>query len=112
MAWTNIKLADVSSVEKVFAYEFNETLASPGNGASVILPANIRGVSVTLGVTAGSGKVQATTSTIFEVKNDTALWIDWDYGVVSANSQDFMLPATAVRQINISGTTKLELRAQ
>jgi hypothetical protein len=113
MIWSQMKLADTVTVAQVFAFEYDETLDAPGNGKYILIPANIKGVSVTLGLDAAStGKVQASTSTIYDIKDDNAIWVDWDYGIVSSTSQDYMLPATAIRQVNLSGSTKLELRAQ
>ena len=94
-------------------YEYSESKDSAGNGNSIMLPTSIRaGVAITLQITAGEGKVQVTTSSIAEVIAGTAVWVDWDAGSVTETTQDFMLPSTALRLVNTSGTTKIILRAQ
>lgn len=88
-------------------------LSSAGNGPSVIIPTQIRTVSVRLLVSgSSSGNVQYSLSTLAEVLADTAIWQEWDSGVVTAHTTDTANPVTAIRQVNVSGTTQLELRAQ
>ena len=94
------------------AYEHSDTVAAPGNGNSVIVPADVKGISVTLKITGGQAKVQTTTDTIANVLDDSAEWVDWDAGDVATTTQDYAVPVTAIRQVNASGTSVLQLRAQ
>ena len=95
------------------AYEYSDTpIAAPGNGDAVLIPASVRQISVTLKVTAGSGKVQTSTSTVEAVVAGTADWVDWDHGVAIATLTDVCSPVTAIRQVNASGTTQIQMRAQ
>lgn len=94
------------------AWEYKETLSVAGNGVSVLLPPDLDDVTVTLEVSAGSGKVQATTSTVADVKSDVAVWVDWTAGTVTQTTQDYCKPPTALRMVNVSGVTTLHLRAQ
>ena len=94
------------------AWEYEDTLSSAIDGSSVIVPENIKNLSVTLQISAGSGKVQTTTSKLEDVLNNNAVWVDWDNGVVTSTTQDSCVPITAIRQVNVSGTTKLLVRAQ
>lgn len=95
-------------------FEYQETLTSSGNGDSVIIPDCVSKISVTLEITGGgSGRIQATTNLLQDVLDDNnVVWIDWDNGVVAASTQDAMEPATAIRVVNVSGTTRIMARAQ
>ena len=95
-------------------FEYEETLSSAVNGAAVIIPDSVKNISVTLVITGGgSGKMQSTTNKLADVISDTGVvWVDWDAGVIAATAQDAMLPATAIRMVNVSGTTRVLIRAQ
>lgn len=99
------------------AYELRpaETLTSAGDGESVLLPIRPDGrreAAVTLsGPASWSAKVQATNSTVADVRNDTAVWFDWPDGVVSATTNRIIYNATAVRQVNSAGTSKMEVNS-
>lgn len=95
-----------------FEYK-SAVLDSAGNGVSILIPTQIQNISVAL-ILGGSstGKVQTTISPLQDVLDDTAIWFDWDAGVVSASTVDVAKPVTAIRQVNASGTTQLLMRAQ
>jgi hypothetical protein len=114
MAYINMNIANVKDISEANeeAWEIEEELSSAGNGKSVIIPAGCVQIAVTLEVTAGEGKVQASTSLLSDVKADTAVWVDWPSGNVTVNTQQASVPVTALRQVNVSGTTKIILRAQ
>ena len=38
--------------------------------------------------------------------------VDWALGTVNTTTQDSCTPVTALRQVNVSGESKLEVRAQ
>jgi len=104
---------DYTETIKNEAWEYSEELSAPANGDTVIIPEDVQNISVTLVVTAGSGKIQATTDLLATVESGTGVtWVDWDHGVVTATTQDVAKPVTALRQVNVSGTTKLVMRAQ
>jgi len=110
---------DIVNVEPISeqeekAWEYTETLASPGNGVSIIIPAGCNNISVTLWCdAASSGKVQTSNSLLGTVKAGTSeVWVDWTLGTVSTTSQDSCVPVTAIRHVNVSGTTKIEVRMQ
>jgi hypothetical protein len=109
---TSVNISNYNTKLDDIGWEYNDTLATPGNGSSVINPDNVKIISVTLQITAGQGKVQATTSLLSDVLADTAVWVDWDAGNVTATTQDTANPVTAIRQVNTSGTTKMMVRAQ
>jgi hypothetical protein len=54
----------------------------------------------------GDGTLQVSVDTIDAIKADTATWLD------VATNDDINTAATALRQVNISGTTKLTVRCQ
>jgi hypothetical protein len=96
--------------EKAWFHE--EVLTSPGNGAWILKPNGTNGMGVTLSISSGVGKVQATTDSIDNIINGSAEGVDWDLGTVSGTEQDSAVQLTAVRQVNISGTTKIKVVAQ
>ena len=113
MAIVNMTQAKVDKYENnEKAWEYEDSLAAPSNGNTVLVPAGINGISVTLDITAGSGKIQTTTDLLATVKTGTPVWIDWPLGVVAADTQDWVRPVAAIRQVNAAGTTKMKLRAQ
>ena len=95
-------------------WEYKKEMTSPGDGASVIIPTTVRNISITLEIDSGSANFEATTSPIAEVLAEDAsvVWIPWDNGEVAFTVQDQMVPPTAVRQVNVSGVSRLLLRAQ
>lgn len=109
---TGVQIQEYKALTDFFAWEYKDELSAPANGDSVLIPTTVKSVAVTLEVSGGTGKVQATTSPISDVQNDTAVWIDWNAGEVAATTQDGIIPATAIRQVNTAGTTRLLVRAQ
>lgn len=113
MAWIDMAVAPVEvGPTGTFAYESSEALTSAGNGSWIIIPTGIQIISIILNVFAGSGSVQVTNSPVYEVKTGSPYVLTWDDGVVTSTTQSAVLPVTAIRQVNTSGTTILELRAQ
>ena len=95
------------------AWEYDEELTVPSNGKALIIPTTIKGISVTLKITDGSGKIQSTVSSLDKVLAETDVeWVDWDSGEIAGTTSDVSAPVTAIRQVNTSGTTRLLLRAQ
>src|SRR6056297_3278798 len=82
------------------AWEYKEELSSSGNGDSIIVPVNIQNISVSLKAASAEGKVQYTMSTISEIEAGSALWHDWDSGAVTSNTDEFIKPVSAIRQVN------------
>jgi len=96
--------------EKQFFY--TEELTSPGNTDWILKPNGTDGMGVTLEISSGSGKVQATTSSVDDCIANTAVAVDWDLGTVSGTVQDSCIQVTAIRAVNESGTIKLHAVAQ
>lgn len=94
------------------SWYYEETLASPGNGKWILKPNGTDGMGVTLVISSGVGKVQATTDSIDNIIAGTETAVDWDLGTVSGTTQDSCIQLTAVRQVNISGTTTLKAVSQ
>lgn len=101
----------INSEKLELGWEYEETLSSPGNGVWIKNPNGILGSAVTLEISGGSGKVQATTSLMSKVDADLAVGVDWAQGVVTGTIQDYVIPVTAIRQVNVSGTTKITVRS-
>jgi hypothetical protein len=106
------KYQNYINTKKGFEYK-GVILSSAGNGGSVLIPTQVQNIAVALVVGGSStGKVQTTVSPLADVESDNAVWLDWDAGVVSTNTADVAKPVTAIRQVNVSGTTQLLMRAQ
>lgn len=68
-------------------------------------------MGITLEVAAGSGKVQATNSSIDKINASQEVAFDWPDGTVTGTTVSEVTQVTAIRQINYSGTTKLIVSA-
>lgn len=100
---------------KVFSYEMELSLSSPGNSQWIIIPVRTTLIACTLEVSNTSkGKLQATTDIISKIKDGSAVGIDWDIGETFFSSQDLCEGASAVRLVQVSstGNTKITVRAQ
>ena len=95
-------------------YESKETISSPGTGDDMLLPdqcGRFDTVLVMLSVSGGgTGKVQYTLSNRAQVIAGSAVWKDWDAGIVSSNTDDALYHVSAIRLVNTAGTTILEAR--
>jgi len=98
---------------KAMSWDYKDTLSSSGNGNAVIIPPGVDSVQVALMPTAGSGKIQATLDKYEDVIDDPDAvdWVDWPSGVIAIGTQDSVNPPTAVRQVNVTGTTKMNVVA-
>ena len=101
------ELYDIGEIKSIFEPE-------TGNGDSIIIPDNIKNISVTLEVGgSSSGKIQTTTNKVDDVINDNdVVWVDWDSGIVTVTTQDSSLPVTALRLVRSTGTVRMLIRAQ
>ena len=115
-AYIDMNVAPINRGDaKIVAWEYEDNLAAPGNGYSIIIPDEVQHLSLTASFSGGgTGKVQTTTSTLEVVKTGTNIvWVDWDNGTVAITTQNACYPVTAVRMVQIhAGTMKLEVRAQ
>lgn len=115
MALRYLKLSDeTNALNGECIYEEIETLSTPGTGDVFLLPdgsGKIDGLLVNLIISSGSGKVQYSLSTREKIIADNAVWKDWDSGVITATTDDVFYPVSAIRQVNISGITTIEVRA-
>jgi hypothetical protein len=109
---------DVSQINtgdaRKVAWEKEIDLVAPGNSDWLLVPDEVQGLTVTLSFTGGgSGKVQSTTDKVDTVKTGSPVAVDWPLGEVSSSTQDFCLPVTAIRAVQINaGTLKMTARAQ
>jgi len=100
---------------KTFAFEYEESLSSSGNGDWLLIPDDMSGISVTVQASGGAtAKVQTTIDPLSVVKSGTGITaVDWDYGEVTTPTQDYAMPVTAIRLVQSgSGTTKMTVRCQ
>lgn len=106
--------ADEDDEERELAFEWQEELASAGPGAWILFPNGVQGASVELEIGTGEGYVEATVDSIQDVKAGLAAVSGkkWPSGNVTITEQDYLFPVTALRQVNVSGTTLLKVRMQ
>lgn len=75
------------------SFEAHETLVATGNGQWIIIPTGVQSVAVTLDATLGSGKIQVSSDSLIDIKNNIASKVmDWDAGMVtnaSINYKDY-----------------------
>ena len=107
---------ETNEVKGKVVYEGGEKKTSPGLGAAFILPDQAGFIdswllSLVMQTPGASGLIQYTISDRAAVLSDRAYWYNWDAGTVNENTNDVLYPVVAVRQRNISGTTKIEVRA-
>lgn len=100
--------------DEIYEYKSAAPLSSPSNGPNVLIPGYrwISTLSITLIITAGSGKIQTTTSPIDDVDAGTAKWNDTIDGLVSSTITTELAKCTAVRMVNVTGTTELTITAR
>jgi hypothetical protein len=104
--------ADLNDEQDQKAFEYEETISSPGNGEWVEFPNGVNGAAVELEIATGEGRVEATLDSLSEVQAGTANGIAWDFGNVTGTTQDWVVPVTALRGVNISGIVKIKVRMQ
>lgn len=96
-------------INSEYIYEYEDTKTAAANGDSVLIPGDkkLKVISVTIIPTAGSGKIQTTTSSVADVMADAALWDDTNAGVVASQTTMALELCTAIRQVNVTGSTKM-----
>jgi hypothetical protein len=96
------------------AWESEINLAAPGNSDWILIPDEVQGLSVTLSFAGGgTGKVQTTTDILNTVKSGSPIVVDWPAGEVGVTTQDFCVPVTAIRLVQVNaGTAKMTARCQ
>lgn len=116
MAILSMTQVPVQGEASDLAWQASDALAGAGNGKAIIIPDGVNTVAVTVVPSGGaSAKVQATTDLINLVEQESAsvVWVDWDAGLVSANTQDYCVPVTAIRLVQSgAGASTLSVRAQ
>ena len=90
------------AVEKQYYYK--EVMITSGNGEAIrIAGGDIHAITYQLD---GNGTLQATAYPVSCILDNTAVWVD-------VPEDNYLNPAiTAVRQVNVSGTTTLNVRCQ
>ena len=107
------KIANQINAEKdEYSFEYSSTLVNAGEGPWVLVPNGVDSVAVTLAVSAGEGKIQISNDLDSVIRNSIPVSVDWPLGSVVSTVEDVCSPVSAIRQVNISGTTTLQMRAQ
>ena len=99
---------------KRIVYEYEESLAAPGNGKAVLIPDGVEWWTTTMSFTGGAeGKVQLSTDSVDTIKTGTVTWVDSWWGDADDTYIDFYFLVTAFRMVQtVAGTMKLTARAQ
>lgn len=87
-------------------YKASETLSSPGTGDWILVESGIKQINIDYIITAGEGYIEATND-YDGVIAGTAVGFKWSAGNVTANTQETAVGVAAIRQVNVSGTTKV-----
>lgn len=104
--------SDLKDEQDEKGFEYTELLSIAGNGKWLEFPNGIKGAMVELEITSGVGYVEATGSALSRVRDNTAVGIQWDQGQVSGTAQDYVVPVTAIRLVNVSGSVRMNVRLQ
>lgn len=116
MNWKEFDVAPASdnSAKDSYAWEVREQLDEPGEGVWFLIPSGCESIQLMLAPLDGdgSGKIQITMDKVNSVKYDDPCYIDWDNGIVTETTIEALMPVTAIRQVNVSGSTILTMRAQ
>jgi|GEM_PF-2850459 len=105
--------ADLDDEQDQKSFEYSEELKSPGNGKWLEFPAGVIGAAIEIEVPAsGEGYAEATIAPLSRVRDNSAIGTQWDKGSVTGTTQDYVIPVTAVRGVNVSGTIKINVRMQ
>lgn len=84
-------------------YRYAETVLSGNNGESLLLPPGEGDATITV-VPTTSAKIQFTQSSMQDVEDDIAVWIDWSEGDVTTTTVKVMSNSvTAIRLVAVSG---------
>ena len=115
-----IKYMNISSqssiINGIMIYEFSESINTPGDGDTWMLPDGAGKMNVALityFATLAQGNVEISNSPRDQIKAGNARWQAWDKGVRN-NTDDALVssPFNAIKQHNDSGLTILEVTIQ
>lgn len=115
MAWVDMLRAPAKEGGlKSSAFEWSEGLVAAGIGNAIMIPDDIRYVTIQIEPYDGcDAKAQTTVDKVEDVKNDSAVWVDWIHEDVVENTQDWCAPVTAVRLVQQGdGYSFIKVRAQ
>lgn len=113
MAYREMDVAPVKQAgNENFSAQSKDVLTDDGTGDAVLVPGEVQGLAYQLSFTGtATGKVQATLSTVADVKADEAVWEDWALGEITDQStnSDTSVPLTAFRVVKTGGTGTVTL---
>lgn len=91
-------------------YVYSETIADGENGQPIYLYPLKRNVSCRIHTEENTGKFQTTLSSLNAIKNNTALWSDWDKGSITGTDSDVIIgQITGLRGVSESGEIVIEV---
>jgi len=94
------------------AWEIEINLNAPGNSDWIIIPEKVQNISATVSFQdGGTGKIQTSTDTVYEIENDNFIAVDWPWSEISTTLQKTCKPPTAIRAVQINaGKMKVTFR--
>ena len=107
----SINSDSIGGEETRSSFEAHETLVATGNGQWILIPTGVQSVAITLDATLGIGKIQVSSDSLIDIKNDIASKVmDWDAGIVTnAYSNDVFTRITNFYKKMIDIDTRLNI---
>jgi hypothetical protein len=97
-----------------YYWEYQESLAAAGNGNTLMIPAGITALAVTVLASGGAtARLEATMDGVDEIIGNTETYIAWPDGEVTSETDMSLSPATrAIRIVQTgAGASTLKVRA-
>lgn len=105
------KNTDYSSIISNKVFQHTEDVATGITSDPVIISNTVSTIILALIISSGTGRIEATLSSISKIKAGTANWFSWDAGDVSITTNDVSEKANAFRVVNTAGSVTLEMLA-
>lgn len=93
------------------SYFYAETKSAGTDGNPVIVPTTITKILARLVISAGSGSIETSISSVAAIKAGSANWVAWDAGTVTETTDDVSERVNGIRVVRATGTVVMELVA-
>jgi hypothetical protein len=94
-------------------YHYEETIATGVTSDAIVIPplkVGSKRVTCTIHAGANTGKFEFTTSSDAKITAGTAVWQDWNLGVVTGSNSDSLVgQVTGLRGVSSAGEIKIEI---
>jgi hypothetical protein len=102
------KNTDYSDIIADDIFIHSETVPNGATSDPLIIPNTVKTIILALIITAGTGRIEASLSSIASIKAGSANWFAWDAGDVSITTDDISERANALRVVNTTGSVIFE----